>query len=190
VIGGANWGGASFDPETSRLYVKTTRSPAIFKLEAFDKSKQPADRLDEVDAEYVNRGPSTNVNGVPILKPPYGNLVAIDLDKGAIAWTVPVGDAPEVRDAPALKGVALPNRLGASGAPGNIVTKGGLVFVGGNDMGLSAFDKVNGREVWRHVLPRQATATPMTYLTSDGRQFVVVATGRGDDTALVAFALK
>jgi quinoprotein glucose dehydrogenase len=70
-----------------------------------------------------------------------------------------------------------------------IVTRGGLVLVGGNDMGLSAFDKASGREVWRHVLPRQATATPMTYL-ADGRQFIVVATGRGDDTALVAFALK
>jgi quinoprotein glucose dehydrogenase len=190
VIGGANWGGAAFDAETGRLYVKTTRSPAIFKLEPFDKSKQPADRLDEVDAEYVNRGPSTTVNGLPILKPPYGNLVAIDLNRGAIAWKVPMGDSPEVRNAPALKGVALPDRLGASGAPGAIVTKGGLVFVGGNDMGLSAFDKVTGKEVWRHVLPRRASGTPMTYLAADGRQMIVMATGQGDDTALVAFATK
>jgi quinoprotein glucose dehydrogenase len=86
--------------------------------------------------------------------------------------------------------VTLPARLGATGPAGAIVTKGGLIFVGGNDMGLSAFDKVSGKEVWRHVLPRQATATPMTYLTADGRQFVVVATGRGDDTALVGFSLK
>jgi glucose dehydrogenase len=190
VIGGANWGGAAFDAETGRLYVKTTRSPAIFKLEPFDKSKQPADRQDEVDAEYVNRGPSTTVNGLPILKPPYGNLVAIDLNKGTIAWKVPMGDSPEVRDAPALKGVSLPDRLGVSGAPGAIVTKGGLVFVGGNDMGLSAFDKVTGKEVWRHVLPRRASGTPMTYLAADGRQMIVMATGQGDDTALVAFAIK
>jgi quinoprotein glucose dehydrogenase len=190
VIGGANWGGAAFDAETGRLYVKTTRSPAIFKLEPFDKSKQPADRQDEVDAEYVNRGPSTTVNGLPILKPPYGNLVAIDLNKGTIAWKVPMGDSAEVRDAPALKGVSLPERLGVSGAPGAIVTKGGLVFVGGNDMGLSAFDKVTGKEVWRHVLPRRASGTPMTYLAADGRQMIVMATGQGDDTALVAFAVK
>jgi quinoprotein glucose dehydrogenase len=101
---------------------------------------------------------------------------------------VPFGDAPELRAVPALKDAPLPDRLGAVGPPGAIVTRGGLIFVGGNDMALSAFDKVTGREVWRHVLPRQATATPMTYLASDGRQMVVIATGRGEDTALVAFA--
>jgi quinoprotein glucose dehydrogenase len=189
VIGGANWGGGAFDAETGRLYVKTTRGPAIFKLEPFDKSRLAADRQGEVDAEYVNRGPSTSVNGVPILKPPYGNLVAIDLNKGAIAWSVPVGDAPEVRNAPALKGVALPARLGANGASGAIVTKGGLVFVGGNDFGVSAFDKVSGKEVWRHELPRRSSGTPMTYLAADGRQMLVIATGQGEDTSLVAFGL-
>jgi quinoprotein glucose dehydrogenase len=189
VWGGANWGGGAFDPETGRLYVKTTRSPAIFKLEKFTPSMQPADRLDEVDAEYVQRGPSTSVNGVPILKPPYAHLVALDLNRGALAWKVPFGDAPELRAAPALKSVSLPDRLGAVGPSGAIVTKGGLIFVGGNDMALSAFEKATGRELWRFPLPRQATATPMTYLTSDGRQMVVIATGRGDDTALVAFAI-
>ena len=188
VWGGANWGGGAFDPETGRLYVKTTRSPAIFKMEPFDKSRQPADRSDEVDAEYIQRSPSSFVEGVPILKPPYAHLVAIDLNRGDIAWKVPFGDAPELRAAPALKGAPLPDRLGAVGPPGAIVTRGGLIFVGGNDVALSAFDKVTGREVWRHVLPRQATSTPMTYLASDGRQMVVVATGRGEDTALVAFA--
>ena len=63
------------------------------------------------------------------------------------------------------------------------------MFVGGNDMALSAFDKMTGREVWRQVLPRQATATPMTYLAADGRQFVLIATGRGEDTSLVALAI-
>ncbi len=188
VWGGANWGGGAFDPETGRLYVKTTRSPAIFKMEPFDKSRQQADRSDEVDAEYIQRSPSSFVEGVPILKPPYAHLVAIDLNRGDIAWKVPFGDAPELRAVPALKDAPLPDRLGAVGPPGAIVTKGGLIFVGGNDVALSAFDKVTGREVWRHVLPRQATSTPMTYLASDGRQLVVVATGRGEDTALVAFA--
>jgi len=189
VWGGANWGGGAFDPETGRLYVKTTRSPAIFKMEPFDKTRQPADRSDEVDAEYIQRSPSSFVEGVPILKPPYAHLVAIDLNRGEIAWKVPFGDAPELRAVPALKDVPLPERLGAVGPPGAIVTRGGLIFVGGNDVALSAFDKATGREVWRHVLPRQATATPMTYLASDGRQMVVVATGRGEDTALVAFAV-
>ena len=120
----------------------------------------------------------------------HGNLVAIDLNRGEIAWKVPFGDAPAIRALPALKGVALPDRLGAVGPPGAIVTKSGLIFVGGNDMALSAFDARDGRELWRHVLPRQATATPMTYLDANGRQVVVIATGRGEDTALVAFALQ
>ena len=189
VWGGANWGGGAFDPETGRLYVKTTRSPSIFKMVPFDKSLLGPDRQDEVDAEWVQRSPSAFIDRVPLLKPPYAHLVAIDLNKGDIAWKVPFGDAPEMRALPQLQGVPLPARLGAVGPPGAIVTKGGLVIVGGNDMALSAFDKATGREIWRHELPRQATATPMTYLGPDGRQMILIATGRGEDTALVAFAL-
>jgi quinoprotein glucose dehydrogenase len=189
VWGGANWGGGAFDPQTGRLFVKTTRSPAIFKIEAFDKSSQAGDRIDEVDADYVNRSQPSFVDGVPILKPPYAHLVALDLNRGTLAWKVPFGDAPELRALPALKGVPLPDRLGAVGPPGVIVTRSGLVFGGGNDMALNAFDARDGRELWRYVLPRQATATPMTYLDANGRQIVVIATGRGEDTSLVAFAL-
>jgi len=190
VWGGANWGGGAFDPATGRLYVKTSRSPGIFKIEPFLKTAQAQDRIDEVDAEYVQRSPSSFIDGVPILKPPYGRLVAIDLNRGEIAWRVPFGDAPEIRALPALKGVPLPDRLGAVGPPGAIVTRSGLIFVGGNDMALSAFNAGDGRELWRYVLPRQATATPMTYMDADGRQVVVIATGRGEDTSLVAFRLE
>jgi quinoprotein glucose dehydrogenase len=189
VWGGANWGGGAFDPVSGRLFVKTTRSPAIFKMEKFDRAAQPGDRSDEVDAEWIQRSPSSFVDGVPILKPPYAHLVALDLNRGEIAWKVPFGDAPEVRALPALKDVKLPDRLGAVGPPGAIVTKSGLVFVGGNDVALNAFDARDGRELWRYVLPRQATATPMTYLDANGRQVVVIATGRGEDTSLIAFTI-
>jgi len=190
VIGGANWGGGAFDPASGRLYVKTTRQPAIFKMERFDVATQPKDRLDEVDAEYVNRSQPTAIDGIPIIKPPYGNLVALDLNRGAIAWKVPFGDTPQLRSHAALKGVKLPERLGAAGAAGVILTKSGLILGGGNDAALNAFDARDGRELWRYVLPREAGATPMTYLDANGRQVVVIATGRGEDTALVAFALK
>jgi quinoprotein glucose dehydrogenase len=190
VIGGANWGGGAYDPASGRLYIKTTRQPAIFKMERFDVSTQPKDRLDEVDAEYVNRSQSTSIDGIPIIKPPYGNLVALDLNRGAIAWKVPFGDTPQLRSHAALKGVTLPERLGAAGAAGVILTKSGLILGGGNDNALNVFDARDGRELWRFVLPREAGGTPMTYLDANGRQVVVIATGRGEDTALVAFALS
>src|SRR5687768_18585251 len=98
-------------------------------------------------------------------------------------------EAPELGALPALTEDELPDRLGAVARPGAIVTKSGLVFAGGNDVALNAFDARDGRELWRYVLPRQGTATPMTYLDANGRQIVVIATGRGEDTSLVAFAL-
>lgn len=189
VIGGANWAGGAFDPASGRLYVKTTRQPAIFKMEKFDIATQPKDRLGEVDAEYVNRSQPTSVDGVPILRPPYGNLVAIDLNRGEIAWKVPFGDTQQLRAHPALKGASLPARLGVAGAPGVIVTKSGVILGGGSDAALNAFD-TSGRELWRFELPRDTSGTPITYLDAHGRQIVVIATGRGEDTALIAFALN
>jgi len=95
----------------------------------------------------------------------------------------------ELRKHPALAGIALPGRLGAPGPAGGIVTKGGLVFMGSGDTALYAFDKATGREVWSTPLAEAAQATPMTFRSSSGRQFVLVATGRADRTSLVAFVL-
>ena len=77
--------------------------------------------------------------------------------------------------------MALPAKLGASGAPGAIVTAGGLVFVGGGDMALNAVDATTGETMWRGPLSQRSTGTPMTYRTGapDARQFVVIATGVG-----------
>ena len=72
--------------------------------------------------------------------------------------------------------------------PGAIVTKGGLIFIGGGDLAFHAIDKATGRDLWSAPV-RETTGTPMTYLARSGRQFVVVATGRGTDAALVAFAI-
>ena len=187
LIGGANWGGGAFDPVSGWLYVKTTNQPAIARLAKPDRSASNP-RASEVDADYVFSavGPQF-MDGLPLIKPPYGHLTALDLNRGEIAWRVPIGDMPFVRQHPALKGVALPERLGAPGAPGSIVTAGGLVFVGGGDAALNAVDALTGDLVWRAPLGERTTATPMTY-RSGGRQYVVIATGSGETAELVAFA--
>jgi quinoprotein glucose dehydrogenase len=84
--------------------------------------------------------------------------------------------------------VTLPERLGASGPPGAIVTAGGLVFVGGGDFAFHALDKTTGRELWSHPVGRRTSATPMTYRSRAGRQFVVIAVGSGRESSLMAFA--
>jgi len=130
------------------------------------------------------------MDGLPLQKPPYASLTAIDLNRGEISWRVPFGKGSDsIRNHPALKGVSLPDRLGTAGGGGPIVTKGGLLFIGGGDAALYAIDKVTGKELLRYELPRRANGTPMTYKSRGGRQFVVTATGSGSDAALVAFAL-
>jgi quinoprotein glucose dehydrogenase len=124
-----------------------------------------------------------------LLKPPFGHLVAVDLNRGAIKWRVPFGDTPSLRHHPALKGVTLPPVLGAPGAPGVLATAGGLVIGGGGDLALHAIDAATGSSLWQTTLPRRVNGTPMTYRSGRGRQFVVVATGGGEDASLVAFAL-
>jgi quinoprotein glucose dehydrogenase len=189
LIGGANWGGGAFDVETGLLYVKTSNLPHIARLA---RPNRPASdpRAAEVDADYVRDG-ETNAefgDGLPLTKPPYGHLTAIDLNKGEILWRIPFGDTPSLRSHAALSGVTLPERLGASGPPGAIVTAGGLVFVGGGDMAFHAIDKASGRELWSHALGRRTSATPMTYRSRAGRQFVVIAVGSGRESSLMAFA--
>jgi quinoprotein glucose dehydrogenase len=207
LIGGANWGGAAFDPETGVLYVKTSNLANVGRVGPPDRSASNP-RASEVDAELARVGntnaefrppapapepstaaPSTQPEPLPLLKPPYGHVVAIDLNKGEIAWRVPFGDSASLRQHPLLKGITLPDRLGTSGAPGVLLTKGGLLFVGGADDAFTALDKSTGRELWRVPLPRRTSGTPMTYRSRSGRQFVVIATGGGEDAVLMAFAL-
>jgi len=197
-IGGSNWGGGAFDTGSGYLFVKTTNQPTIARVRKSDRSPNNP-RASEVDADLVGDfsgstdfTPSSAgepAQPLPMLKPPYGHLVAIDLNHGAIAWRIPFGDTPQLRAHPALTGVSLPESLGTPGAPGVLVTSGGLVFAGGFDIAFHAFDTKTGRELWRQPLPRRATGTPMTYRTRAGRQFVVLATSSGPDASLMAFAV-
>ena len=116
--------------------------------------------------------------------------MAVDLNAGEIAWKVPLGEGSRVmRNHPLLRGVELPARLGTFSNTGSLVTRGGLVFIGGGDPYLYAFDKATGEEIWRGATPFRTSANPMAYRARSGRQFVVIATGAGPDAALVAFAL-
>jgi quinoprotein glucose dehydrogenase len=197
VIGGAGWGGGAFDPETHTLYIKATNQPALIRLIQLPPS-------DTIQADWVfERGASLRVEppnadtstgeGVrlpplPISKPPYGTLVAIDMDSGEHRWEIPLGDTPSLRAHPLLAHLDLPP-LGVAGAPGPIVTAGGLLFVTGGGATLYAIDAASGATHWQADLGSSGYAVPMTYRTSSGRQFVVIATGSGDDAALKTFAL-
>jgi quinoprotein glucose dehydrogenase len=189
-IGGAGWGGAMYDPESNTLFVKASNSPSVWRILA---RAAPSDTNDmEYAADLGNSGISVRpVEGgpIPVIKPPYGTLTAIDLATGNHRWQVPLGDTPAVRRHPALAGVALPRYLGVSGAPGGVVTAGGLIFISGGGRVLYAIDTRDGSVVWEHDLGQVAYANPMTYRTRAGRQFVVIATGAGGTTRLVAMSL-
>ena len=201
--GGSNWGGAAFDPETGILYVRTSEEADTNQL-CENTGDDP-----RVDVEYSNNcpfgatlvmyrevggpgaaeAPESPLGPIPLTKPPYAHLVAVDLNAGEIAWRVPFGEGSvEIREHSLLRGVELPERLGTIGNSGPMVTGGGVVFLGGGDPYLYAFDKATGAEIWRGGTTYPANGNPMTYRTRSGRQFVVIATGSGQDASLVAFA--
>ncbi len=191
LLGGANWGGGAFDPETGMLYVKTTNMAHIARVKQPDKTSSNP-RASEVDADWTGDLTGTNAtfhNGLPLTKPPYALLTAVDLDHGTIAWQQAFGDWPELRRNPALQGVVLPSSLGVAGPQGGIVTKGGLLFIGAEDTALHAIDKRTGKDLWQGPLPARAFGVPMTYRTREGHQFVVIATGIGAGAAVVAFTV-
>jgi len=186
--GGANWGGAAFDPETGYLIVRANNAIGV---NAVGKNNG-SDPLVQVDYSHVfaDRATANLPGGLPLVSPPYAVLAAIDLNRGEIVWRVPLGDNATVRNHPLLKGVTLPDRLGSAGNLGGaMVTKSGLIFIGGGDGYFYAFETKTGKEVWRAKIPYNNTANPMTYRTKSGRQFIVMATGSSDQNALLAFAV-
>ena len=195
TVGGANWNGAAVDPESGILYIPTIRLPVIADLV---KPRNP-----QANLPFVRRGSGldTNLelpNGLPIVKPPYGSVVAIDLNRGDILWKVPNGNGP--RDHPALKALNLPP-LGTVGRPSPLVTRT-LLFLGegmgrgvpripayGGGKTFRAYDKQSGRVIWEMLMPGGTTGAPMTYAVN-GKQFIVVAVGwEGMPAELIALSL-
>ena len=193
-LGGANWPGGALDPESGYLYVQSATAPSVIAL---------VNEPEVSDMDYIRGGGlrlrgGGGPQGLPLFKPPWGRVTAIDLNAGEIAWQVPNGDAPEyVKNHPALEGI----ELGMTGRPdrgGVLVTRtllfageGGGMFAaagsGGNK--LRAHDKATGEVVAEFELPANQTGLPMTYM-HEGRQFIVVAVGaRGHAGELVALAL-
>ncbi|WP_336959700.1 PQQ-binding-like beta-propeller repeat protein [Sphingobium aquiterrae] len=188
VGGGANWGGAAFDPASDTLYVRVNDAISLSRV-ARVAGDDPTMR-----ADYAATAGSRTVTlpgGIPLTRPPYAMLVAVDMDHGAIRWRAPLGEGREsIRNHPALKGVALPARLGNTNTLAGPLSTPGLVFIVAGDGYLYAFDKATGAERWRGALPYPTGASPMSYRGADGRQYLVVATGSGTASALIAFALE
>jgi quinoprotein glucose dehydrogenase len=164
--GGANWSGASFDPTTGWLYVNSNNVANIITLvetNAADKKRHGPYRITGYERFLDHEGYSA-------MKPPWGQLNAINLNTGEFAWRVPLGEHVELT----ARGIP---RTGTETFGGSIVTAGGLVFIAGTkDERIHAFDKETGQLLWEHPLPAGGYATPATYEVN-GRQYVVIAAG-------------
>ena len=198
IAGGASWSGAACDPETGICYISSVTFPYAATM---SKSSVPG-------IDYVGEmTPVETMQGVPLWKPPYGRITAIDLNTGNHRWMAPVGDLAQSN--PVLRQLGL-RHLGRP-ARGHLLLTKTLLIIGqeGNtqregigkspaatvpnfeihDPKLCAYDKATGKTVGEVALPRNATGAPMTYLLN-GKQFIVVATGGSNLPAeLIAFCL-
>jgi quinoprotein glucose dehydrogenase len=217
-MGGTNWPGGAYDPVNRLLFV-----PASANVRTMSNIPQPGSNMPYVSGIASPAQPAAPrptpvapaspqpprpttagvpfaedlyVNGLPLLKPPYGTISAIDMDTGAIVWTVPNGETPEfVRDHPALQGLDIP-RTGRDGFVAPVVTDT-LLIVGEPSFGptpsgrrgamLRAYDKHTGNELGAVYMPAPQSGSPISYM-ADGRQYIVVAvSGAGYPGALIAY---
>lgn len=203
IPNGANWPGGSFDPETAMLYVYSHTMVRVLSM-----VNDPA----RSDMAYISAGGASDdgggglsVDGIPIVKPPWGRITAIDMNKGEIAWQIAHGETPDaIKNHPALKGLTIPRTGrpggagGSSGGIGTLVTRtllisgeGGTVAMADGRRGamLRAYDKKTGAEVGAVPMPGAQTGNPMTYML-DGRQYIVVASSSSTSPGeLIAYRL-
>jgi quinoprotein glucose dehydrogenase len=216
-IGGSNWPGAAYDPETHMVYVYSQTNVLTPGVLVENTSPEAS------DFKYVHVSPGSpigpgagggpdpdgaagelrpgqlTVEGLPIVKPPYGRLSAINLERGDITWQVPCGETPDnVKNHPRLKGMNIP-RTGQAGRGVPVVTKTLVIMgdpgaftdeTGRRGARLRAYDKATGGELGAVFIPSQQTGQPMTYMFG-GRQYVVLAVAGygGNGAELIAFSL-
>jgi quinoprotein glucose dehydrogenase len=223
--GGANWQGGAFDPETQMFYIYSVTAAQAWGLVKGDPDRTdenyvggsarnpaaPAARGGGRGAGGGGRGGPAGdegafsngpgplvVQGLPIVKPPWGRITAIDLKKGDIVWQIPHGETPDyVKNHPALKGVTIP-RTGRTGRIGVLVTKtlvmageGGFFTTPSGRRGamLRAYDKATGKEVGAVYMAAPQTGSLMTYMLN-GKQYVIVPISGGIySDELVAYKL-
>lgn len=200
--GGTNWAGGSFDPVTHMLYVYGKTEVGSLGLIPPDPKRSDFNLVRGAAAtsgapQNDGRGVLT-VQGLPLIKPPYGAITALNMDKGEIVWQVAHGETPDdVRNHPALKGLNIP-RTGRSGNIG-VITTSTLVIAGEagfitNDKGergawLRAYDKATGKDAGAVWMPAGQTGAPMTYMLN-GKQYIVLAVaGAGFPAELLAWRL-
>jgi len=204
--GGTNiLGGTAADPESRIIFVAHIRScssrilapGAEREAELYGAAGGSQDRLRPVTgvttAEWVEGGATgfSGPMGLPIFKPPYGSITAIDMNTGEHVWSIPNGDTPAyIQNHPALQGIELPNTGQASHATA-LVTQS-LLMYGEGRSGLPRFhavDKLTGQRLGTIDLPSQTTTPPMTYL-HEGKQYIVIPIGgSGYPGSLVALTL-
>jgi glucose dehydrogenase len=183
TIGGANWEGGALDPETGILYVGSQTNAAILQL---------IPGGDESDMDYIFGFARASIaRGVPIVKPPWGRITALDLSSGDMAWMVPNGDTPEgVAERLGIDESLVP-RTGKVSRAGVLVTRT-LLLAGEGASGAPMFralDKATGATIAEIALPNAQIGLPMTYM-HEGRQYIVISVGGGGEPAeLIALAL-
>ena len=189
--GGANWSGAGVDPETGLLYVPSNNAFSVRQYR--DPEPGEGATLNIIEGRGPDRRRLTMPQGLPLFKPPYSRMTAIDLNTGDHAWMQPMGSGDRIRNHPLLRDLNLPPLGGDSSRSGPLVTRTLLVYAlttGGSDDGprLVALDKATGAELASVDLPRGAIGTPMTYLL-DGRQYIALTVGGSPVPELIALAL-
>ena len=205
VTGGANWQGGSFDPETKRFYIFT--NVAITSLSLVQPENNSSDML-YVRGIARNPDPTAKpapgggggglaVRGLPLMKPPYATITAIDMNKGEQLWRIPHGDTPDnIKNHPALKGLTIP-RTGRAGRIGVLTTKtlliageGGFATTpDGRGAYLRAYDKATGADAGQVFMPAPQTGSPMTYMVNGVQYIAVAVSGPGFAGELLVYKL-